>query len=64
MLRNRNRKLGTAGRNVCPQVTRTLRFDEDLRQQLEEAASRSDRSVNAEIVFRLRTTLKQEACRN
>jgi hypothetical protein len=42
-------------------VTRTLRFDEDLRQLLEEAASRSVRSVNSEIIFRLRSSFEQEA---
>jgi hypothetical protein len=41
-------------------VTRTLRFDEDLRQQLEEAANRSVRSVNGEIVFRLRSSFERE----
>jgi Arc-like DNA binding domain len=42
-------------------VTRTLRFDEDLRQQLKEAASRSVRSANSEIIFRPRSSLEQEA---
>jgi hypothetical protein len=42
-------------------VTRTLRFDEDLRQLLEDAASRSVRSVNSEIIFRLRSSFQQEA---
>jgi hypothetical protein len=42
-------------------VTRTLRFDEDLRQRLEKAASRSVRSVNSEIIFRLRCSFEQEA---
>jgi len=42
-------------------VTRTLRFDEDLRQRLQEAASRSVRSVNSEIIFRLRSSFEQEA---
>ena len=45
-------------------VTRTLRFDEGLRRQLEEAAKRSVRSVNGEIIFRLRSTLGQEASTN
>jgi Arc-like DNA binding domain len=40
-------------------VTRTLRFDEDLRQRLEEAANRSVRSVNSEIIFRLRNSFEQ-----
>jgi hypothetical protein len=42
-------------------ATRTLRFDDDLRQRLEEAASRSVRSVNSEIIFRLRSSFEQEA---
>ena len=42
-------------------VTRTLRFDEGLRRQLEEAAERSVRSVNSEIIFRLLSTFRQEA---
>ena len=41
-------------------VTRTLRFDEDLSQRLKEAATRSVRSVNSEIVFRLRSSFEQE----
>jgi hypothetical protein len=42
------------------QVTRTLRFDEDLRQRLQEAANHSVRSVNSEIIFRLRSSFEQE----
>jgi hypothetical protein len=34
----------------------SLRVDEALRQQLIEAAKRSVRSLNGEIVFRLRST--------
>jgi Arc-like DNA binding domain len=37
-------------------VTRTLRFDESLHRQLEEAAKRYVRSVNSEIIFRLMST--------
>ena len=48
-------------RNVRTPLTRTLRFNEDLRQQLEEAASQSVRSVNSEIIFQLLSTFKQEA---
>ena len=50
-----------AERRLRTPVTRTLRFDKALRQQLEEAASRSVRSVNSEIIFRLLSTFKQEA---
>jgi hypothetical protein len=42
-------------------VTRTLRFSEDLRQQLLEAASRSVRSVNSEIIFRLQNSFEEKA---
>ena len=38
----------------------TLRFDEELRQQLEDAANRSIRSMNSEIIFRLRTSLQRD----
>jgi hypothetical protein len=41
-------------------ITRTLRFDEHLSQRLKEAATRSVRSVNSEIVFRLRSSFEQE----
>ena len=53
--------LRAAERRLRTPVTRTLRFDEALRQQLEKAASRSVRSVNSEIVFRLRSTFRQES---
>jgi hypothetical protein len=53
-----------AERAVHAPVTRTLRFDEGLRRQLEEAAKRSVRSVNGEIIFRLLSTLGQEASTN
>jgi predicted HicB family RNase H-like nuclease len=36
----------------------TLRFDEDLRQQLAEAANHSVRSLNGEIIFRLKTSFQ------
>jgi hypothetical protein len=53
-----------AERGVRAPVTRTLRFDEGLRRQLEEAAKRSVRSVNSEIIFRLLNSLRQEASTN
>jgi hypothetical protein len=37
-------------------VAQTLRLDEELRQRLKDAANRSVRSVNGEIVFRLRAS--------
>jgi hypothetical protein len=53
-----------AERGIRAPVARTLRFDEGLRRQLEEAAKRSVRSVNSEIIFRLLSTLRQEASTN
>jgi Arc-like DNA binding domain len=53
--------LRAAERGLRTPITRTLRFDEALRQQLEKAASRSVRSVDSEIVFRLRSTFRQES---
>jgi hypothetical protein len=41
-------------------VNLTLRFDEELRQQLEDAANRSIRSMNSEIIFRLRTSFQRD----
>jgi hypothetical protein len=61
MPRSHTPQLRAAGRDSRDPVTRTLRFDEDLRKQLEEAAGRSVRSINAEIIFRLRNSLEQEA---
>jgi len=37
-----------------------LRFDEELRQQLEDAAQRSERSLNREIIYRLKRTFERE----
>ncbi len=37
-----------------------LRLPADLRRQLERAAHESHRSVNAEIVFRLERSLREE----
>jgi predicted HicB family RNase H-like nuclease len=48
-------------RDVRASATRTLRLDEDLRRRLEEAAKRSIRSVNSEIIFRLLSTFRQES---
>jgi hypothetical protein len=53
--------LRAAERRLRTPVIRTLRFDEALRLQLEKAASRSVRSVNSEIVFRLRSTFRQQS---
>jgi Arc-like DNA binding domain len=61
MPRNHTPHLRAAERGVRTPVTRTLRFDEGLRQQLEEAAKRSVRSVNSEIIFRLLSTFRREA---
>jgi Arc-like DNA binding domain len=64
MPRNNTPRARATERKVRVPVTRTLRFDEDLRQQLEEAANRSVRSVNSEIIFRLLSTFKPEAFTN
>jgi predicted HicB family RNase H-like nuclease len=37
-----------------------LRFDDTLRQQLERAAQRSERSLNREIIYRLKRTFDRE----
>ena len=60
MLRNHLPQLCSGERGCTGEVTRTLRFDQDLRQQLEQAANRSVRSVNSEIIFRLRSSFEQE----
>jgi hypothetical protein len=64
MPRNNTPRSRATERKVRAPVTRTLRFDEDLRQRLEEAANRSVRSVNSEIIFRLLSTFKPEAFTN
>ena len=60
MPRNNTPRSRATERNVRAPVTRTLRFDEDQPQQLEEAPNSSVRSVNSEIIFRLQNTFKQE----
>jgi len=37
-----------------------LRFDDALRQQLERAAQHSERSLNREIIYRLKRTFERE----
>jgi hypothetical protein len=64
MPRNHTPRLPATERKVRAPVIRTLRFDEDLRQQLEAAADKSVRSVNSEIIFRLLSTFKPEASAN
>jgi predicted HicB family RNase H-like nuclease len=41
-------------------VAFTVRFNEDLRQRLANAANRSVRSINSEIIFRLRSSFEQD----
>jgi predicted HicB family RNase H-like nuclease len=53
--------LRSAERNSSNSVALTLRFNEKLRQQLADAANRSVRSMNSEIIFRLRTSFDHEA---
>ncbi len=50
---------GTVKHN--PRVQLSLRLDERLRSQIEAAASHTLRSMNAEIVFRLKASLAQTA---
>ena len=64
MPKNHTPRLPATERKVRAPVIRTLRFDEDLRQQLEAAADKSVRSVNSEIIFRLLSTFKPEASAN
>ena len=64
MPRNHTPRLPATESKVRAPVIRTLRFDEDLRQQLEVAADKSVRSVNSEIIFRLLSTFKPEASAN
>jgi hypothetical protein len=59
MPRNHIPRLAATERKLRIPVTRTLRLDEDLRQQLEEAANSSVRSVNSEIIFRLLSTFSK-----
>src|SRR5690242_223575 len=61
MPRNHTPQLRAAGRDLRDPVTRTLRYDEHLRKQLAEAAGRAERSINSEIIFRLRSSFEQEA---
>jgi predicted HicB family RNase H-like nuclease len=37
-----------------------LRFDETLRRQLEAAAKRTERSLNREVIYRLKQTFERE----
>jgi len=38
----------------------SVRFDEALRQRLEDAAKASLRSMNSEIIFRLKTSFERQ----
>jgi len=42
-------------------VELTLRFNEPLRQQLAEAAKDSLRSMNSEIIYRLKTSFERKS---
>jgi plasmid stability protein len=50
----------TMGRKPADKVGLILRFDEALRRQLERAAKAHNRSMNAEIVQRLRASFQRE----
>ncbi len=39
----------------------SLRFDERLRRQIEDAAGRSLRSMNSEIIWRLKSSFEQSS---
>jgi hypothetical protein len=47
-------------RKLTDQIQLKLRFDERLRRKLERAAEHNDRSMNAEIVYRLERSLQDE----
>ena len=49
----------TAGKK--DEVKTNLRIDEQLHQRLAEAAGRSVRSINGEIIYRLRRSFDREA---
>ena len=46
--------------NSADRVQVSLRFDETLRQRLEDAAKASLRSMNSEIIFRLKTSFERQ----
>jgi hypothetical protein len=45
---------------LTERVQVSVRFDEALRQRLEDAAKASLRSMNAEIIFRLKTSFERQ----
>ena len=49
----------TAGKK--DEVKTNLRIDEQLHQRLAQAAGRSVRSINGEIIYRLRCSFEREA---
>jgi predicted HicB family RNase H-like nuclease len=55
-----NQTIRPLERGLSDPVHMTLRFDEELRQQLADAANRSVRSMNSEIIFRLRTSFERD----
>lgn len=61
MSKNQSTCLRGAERAPSDPVALTVRFDEELRRQLADAADRSVRSMNSEIIFRLRTSFDHEA---
>jgi hypothetical protein len=46
---------------ISENVKINLRFDQELRRRVEEEARASQRSMNSEIVWRLRNSLKRTA---
>jgi predicted HicB family RNase H-like nuclease len=55
-----NQTIRPLERGLSDPVHMTLRFDEELRQRLADAANRAVRSMNGEIIFRLRSSFDRE----
>ena len=51
----------TNDKELRARVKLSLRLDKALRQQIEDAADRSLRTMNAEIIWRLRASLAEQA---
>jgi hypothetical protein len=60
MARKRPSSRTSSGRKPTDEVQLKLRFDEDLRGRLERAAWHKGRSLNAEIIHRLRESFEYD----